>query len=213
MVYWLSYYFFKFLMKVFFRGKCYDQHNLPDKGPYIAIINHNSLLDVPAAALAVRGRVSAMVKDSLFEVPILGWWLRAVNMFPVIRGGSDNQAFNFAMSLLKKEYILYMAPEGTRKYGPGEPPRTHTGFVRLAQMAGCKVVPIAITGTREALRPGAKLPRLVKVKAKIGKPIILERIEAVPENYSRLQEQANSAMREVYRLRDELLNTSGGKKY
>ena len=208
MVYWLSYYFFKFIMTVLFRGKCYDKHNLPEKGPYIAIINHNSLLDIAAAALTVRGRVSTMVKDSLFEVPILGWWLRTVNMFPVIRGGSDQRAFDIAVNLLKKGYVLYIAPEGTRKYDPNETPRAHTGFVRLAQMAGCQVVPIAITGTREALPPGAKLPRLVKVQAKIGRPITLEKIEATPENYPRLQEQANRAMREVYRLRNELLSTS-----
>jgi 1-acyl-sn-glycerol-3-phosphate acyltransferase len=205
MVYWLSYYFFKLIMMVFFRGKCYGRENLPARGPYIAIINHSSLLDVAAAALTVRGRVSTMVKDSLFEVPILGWWLRTVNMFPVIRGGSDQRAFDLALSLLKKGYVLYMAPEGTRKYAPQEPPRPHTGFVRLAQEAGCQVVPIAITGTREALPPGAKIPRLVKVRAKIGKPITLERVAATKENYPKLLEQAERAMREVYRLKEELI--------
>lgn len=208
MVYWLSYYFLKFIMTVFFRGECYGKQNLPSKGPYIAIINHNSILDIPAAALTVRGRVSTMVKDSLFEAPILGWWLRTVNMFPVIRGGSDQRAFNFALDLLKKGYILYMAPEGTRKYDPNDPPRPHTGFVRLAQMAGCPVVPIAIIGTREALPPGAKFPKFVKVRAMIGKPIMLEKIEPTPENYPQLQEQANRSMREVYRLRDELIKLS-----
>lgn len=133
-------------------------------------------------------------------------------MFPVIRGGGDQRAFDFAMNLLKKGYVLYMAPEGTRKFDPNEPPRAHTGFVRLAQMSGCQVVPIAITGTREALPPGAKLPKLVKVQAKIGKPITLEKLETIPENYPRLQEQANGVMRQVYRLRDELLLNTGSNK-
>jgi len=204
MVYWLSYYFFKFIMIVFFRGKCYGKKNLPKCGPYIAIINHHSILDIPAAALAVRGRVSAMVKDSLFEVPGLGWWLRTVNMFPVIRGGGDQRAFGCALDLIKRGHVLYIAPEGTRKYDPKEPPRAHTGFIRLAQMAGCEVVPIAISGTREALPPGAKFPRFVKVRAMIGEPITLDKVEVIPENYPALQEQANRAMRAVYRLQDEL---------
>jgi 1-acyl-sn-glycerol-3-phosphate acyltransferase len=205
MVYWISYYFFRFIMKTVFRGKCYDEENIPEKGPYIAIINHNSLLDIPAAALTVRSRVSTMVKDSLFGVPILGWWLRTVQMFPVIRGGSDQRAFNYALGLLKKGYVLYMAPEGTRKYNPDEPPRAHTGFVRLAQLSRVPVVPIALTGTREALPPGTFFPRIVKVRAKIGKPIYLEPVEVIPDNYDLLQEQANRAMSEVYRLRDEIL--------
>ena len=53
-----------------------------------------------------------------------------------------------------------MAPKGTRKHDPGNPPRTHTGFVRLAQEADCPVVPIAVAGTREVLPPGGKIPSI-----------------------------------------------------
>ena len=53
-----------------------------------------------------------------------------------------------------------MAREGTRKYDPGNPPRTRTGFVRLAQEADCPVVPVAVAGTREVLPPGVKIPSI-----------------------------------------------------
>ncbi|MFQ5750884.1 MAG: lysophospholipid acyltransferase family protein [bacterium] len=205
MVYWVSYYFFRFLIKVFFRGKCYDQNNLPEKGPYIAILNHGSILDVLALAMVVRGRVSTMVKHTLFQVPILTWWLKAVNMFPVVRGTGDQKAFEYALDLLNKGYILYMAPEGTRKHDPDNPPRAHTGFIRLAHLANCPVVPIAVTGTREALPPGAKFPRFVKVKAKVGKQMQFEKVKLSVTNHEKLQQQADQAMSEVYRLKRELL--------
>ncbi|MFQ5824278.1 MAG: lysophospholipid acyltransferase family protein [bacterium] len=209
MVYWLSYYIFKFIIKVFFRGVCYDRQNLPKKGPFIGVINHNSILDILAMALVVRQKASSMVKHSLFKVPILGWWLRTVHMFPVVRGTGDREAFEYALGLLKEGYVLFMAPEGTRKYDPDNPPRAHSGFIRLAQLANCPVVPIAITGTREALPPGTKFPRFVKVRAKVGKPIQLEKVEVNLKNRNKLQQQAQKTMSEVYKLRDELLAMDG----
>jgi len=76
-----------------------------------------------------------MVKHSLFSVPVLGWWLNAVDMFPVKGNESDNDSFKWALSLLKKGGVVFMTPEGTRKYDPGNPPRV----VRLAQEADCPV--------------------------------------------------------------------------
>ncbi|MFQ5865031.1 MAG: lysophospholipid acyltransferase family protein [bacterium] len=212
MVYWITYYLFKFIMKVFFRGVCYDRDNLPVKGPFIGVINHNSILDFLAMALVVRHKASAMVKHSLFSVPILGWWLRTLHMFPVVRGTGDREAFDYALGLLKKGYVLFMAPEGTRKYDPDNPPRARTGFIRLAQLVNCPVVPIAITGTREALPPGTKFPRFVKVRAKVGKPIQLEKIEVNLKNREKLQQQAQEAMAMVYQLRDELLAMDGVRR-
>ena len=59
-----------------------------------------------------------MVKHSLFSVPVLSWWLNAVDMFPVKRNETDDEFFKWALSLLKKGCVVFMAPEGTRKYDP-----------------------------------------------------------------------------------------------
>ncbi|MCH7673344.1 1-acyl-sn-glycerol-3-phosphate acyltransferase [candidate division KSB1 bacterium] len=81
MVYWTSFHIFKFIIKIFFRGKCYNRENIPKNGPFIGIINHSSLFEIPAAlTLAFKHRAATMVKHSLFSVPVLGWWLNAVDM-------------------------------------------------------------------------------------------------------------------------------------
>lgn len=206
MIFWVSYYLLKAIVVLFFRGKCYNRDNLPERGPFIGIINHGSIFDVPAMTLVAKQRAVTMVKHSLFEVPLLGWWLRALGMFPVQRGKSDQAAFDNALRHLQKGNALFMAPEGTRKYTPDRPPRPHTGFVRLAQLADCPVVPIAFTGTREVLPPGAKFPRLVQIKANVGRPFKFEKVEVTPENIDKLQQLATTAMQQVYRLRDELLS-------
>jgi len=205
MIYWISLYVIRLLTKIYFRGKVYNKENLPKQGPYIGIINHNSFMDIPAMSLVIRSKVHTMAKESLFKVPILGWWLKAVHMFPVIRDASDEPAFQHALEVLNKGEILFISPEGTRKRSDENVrPRARTGFVRLAQHANCQVVPIAVSGTRKAMPPEAKFPRPVKIRVMAGKPISLEQIEVVKENKDILQQQATRVMDRVYDMLGQL---------
>jgi len=199
-------------MKVLYRGEVYGKENFPKDRPFIGVINHNSLLDIPAMALVVDFRARSIVKEELFRVPLLGWWLRRIGMVPIVRGASDREAFSRALSALQNGEILFVAPEGTRKWKNGKRPRPRTGFVRLAQLARVPVVPCALHGTREALPPGAWLPRLVKVRAMVGKPIELEEVEVVPESYPKLLDQAWSVMKEIYRMEEDLAAMDAGSR-
>lgn len=204
-VFWTSYFILKLFMKIYFYGKSYGLKNYPEKGPYIAVINHESALDVPVMALAVPGRARGIAKESLFKIPILGWWLKAIGLIPVKRGASDQEAFDRSLKILRNGEVFFIAPQGTRKLKPGETKRrARTGVVRLAQLADCLVVPVGVTGTREALSPKAHFPRRVPLRVKVGKPIKLPKVEVTMENREKLQEQAEYLMEEVYRLCEEL---------
>ncbi len=203
MIYWISAFIFKMFAKIYLRGKGYGKENFPDQGPYIGAVNHNSNLDALAMALVLKQRVHTMAKDSLFRVPILKWWLKAVGMFPVMRDASDYEAFDNALNLLNKGEILFIAPEGTRKKEEGQRLRPRTGIIRLAQMTGAPVVPVAIWGTDRVLPPKAWFPRPVKVRVRVGKPIHLEKIEVALENKDKLQQQADMVMDIIYQMLGE----------
>lgn len=203
MIFWLSYYILKFIALVYFRGRVEGRENLPVRGPYIGVFNHSSFVDVAAATLVITSRVTTMAKHSLFEIPVLRWWLRAVGLFPVIRDSGDEQAFNQALAHLKHNGIFFIAAEGTRHHDHGAP-RPRTGFVRLAQMMKCPVVPVAFHGARQAMPPGAFFPRPVRLSAMIGKPIVLSPVECIPENKPLLQEQADVVMRMVYQMVEKM---------
>lgn len=204
MLFWISAFIFKLFAKIYLRGTGYGKENFPEKGPYIGIVNHNSNMDAVAMALVVKHRAHTMAKDSLFRVPILKWWLKAAGMFPVVRDASDHEAFDLALNCLKKGEILFMAPEGTRKKAKGERLRPRTGFIRLAQMTGAPIVPVAIYGTDRVLPPGAWFPRPVKVKVKVAKPIKLDKIEVKLENKDKIQQQANMVMDIIYEMLEQL---------
>lgn len=199
MIYWLSYYLLKIITLLYFRGRAEGLENLPAKGPYIGVLNHNSFVDVAAISLVAKSRVTAMVKHSLFEIPFLRWWLRAIGLFPVVRDSGDDQAFQKALDVLKKGGVFFIAPEGTRLHN-GRQPRARTGFVRLAQMVRCPIVPVGLHGTREAMPPGAIFPRPVRVSAMVGEAIHLPPVECTPEAKPLLQRQADMVMLKVYEL-------------
>ena len=203
MLFRISAFILKLFAKIYLRGKGYGKENFPKKGPFIGVVNHNSNMDVVAMALVLKHHVHTMAKDSLFRVPILKWWLKAVGMFPVVRNASDREAFKNAVSLLGKGEVLFMAPEGTRKKENGERVRPKTGFVRLAQMTNVPIVPVAIWGTDKVLPPGAWFPRPVKVWARVGKPIELEKIKVTLENKDVLQQQADMVMNVIYQMLEE----------
>jgi 1-acyl-sn-glycerol-3-phosphate acyltransferase len=204
MVYWISLSLLYVFTRLYFRGTCQNKERFPKKGPAIAVVNHNSNMDVLAMSVVVRGRVRTMAKDSLFKVPLLGWWLRSVGMFPVIRDASDIEAFNNALDLLKNGNILFMAPEGTRKKVDGQSPRPKTGFIRLAQLVGCPIIPIAIYGTDKVLPPNAWFPIPSKIAVKVGEPVILPKLELTKEKKELVQKQAEDVMEIVYSMYREL---------
>jgi 1-acyl-sn-glycerol-3-phosphate acyltransferase len=166
-------------------------------------MNHNSIMDIPAMAYAIDRPVFTMVKESLFKIPILSWWMKSVGFFPVRRGAGDRQAIENAREVLLRGDVLIMAPEGTRhRRTPGRP-KAHTGIVRLAQEFRCPIVPVGVIGTRRILPPGAKIPRPFKLKIVVGEPILLDPVEVSPKNQNKLQEQANRIMDRVYELSGE----------
>ena len=200
MVYRLSVLIFKLFAKIYLRGKAYGIENFPKNTPYIGVVNHKSNMDAVAMSLVMKQRVHTMAKDSLFRVPVLKWWLRAVHMFPVVRESSDRQAFQHALNLVEKGEILFMAPEGTRRREGKQRIRPKIGFIRLAQMTGVPGVPVAIYNTDKVLPPGAWFPRAVKVRVRVGQPIKLEKIEVNLKNKEKLQQQADMVMDVIYEM-------------
>jgi len=203
MIYRVSVLILNLFAKTYLRGKGDGKENFPPNGPYIGVVNHKSNMDAVAMAMVIRQRIYTMAKDSLFRVPILKWWLKAVHMFPVVRDSSDQESFSYALNLLQKGEILFMAPEGTRKKEGNQRLRPRTGFIRLAQLTGVPIIPVAIYGTDKVLPPGAWFPRPVKVRVKVGKSIQLEKIEVNFENKEKLQQQANMVMDVIYGMTEE----------
>ncbi|MDH5608865.1 MAG: 1-acyl-sn-glycerol-3-phosphate acyltransferase [Cyclobacteriaceae bacterium] len=79
-------------------------------------------------------------KDSLFKLPLLGWFMRGINGHPVIRDSHHNVVDQVAeMFESNDRFVMALAPEGTRSFRP----EWRTGFYHIAVKAS---VPIVMVG-------------------------------------------------------------------
>jgi 1-acyl-sn-glycerol-3-phosphate acyltransferase len=73
--------------------------------------------------------------------------------------------------VLQRGELFGIFPEGTRSRD-GLLHKGHTGAARLAVRAGCPIIPVGITGTREIQPPDARMPRVFMPAAiRFGRPI------------------------------------------
>ena len=149
--------------------------NIPKTGGVIFSSNHLSYLDPVLWIIVIRRRIRFMAKQELFKHPLLGWFLRRMDVFGVERGSGDMAAVKTAIRVVRNGEILGLYPEGTRSKD-GKPGRAKTGVALIAKAAKCDVVPAAVI-CRGKLRPFKRI-RLV-----VGKPVSYQEIaDRAPDN-------------------------------
>src|SRR5947209_3595516 len=77
-------------LRIYHRLESVGLENLPRDEPALVLLNHASLLDVPALMLLDPfSDTATVVKSSMFRKPVIGWVLRHWGAFPVEREGRD----------------------------------------------------------------------------------------------------------------------------
>ncbi|WP_030396704.1 MULTISPECIES: 1-acyl-sn-glycerol-3-phosphate acyltransferase [Kitasatospora] len=132
--------------------------HLPERGGFIAAVNHNSIIDpvVYAHWQYNSGRPPRILgKSSLFSIPFIGFMLRKTGQIPVFRESTDAaQAFRAAIDAVNSGQCVQFYPEGTLTRDPDLWPMTgKSGVARVALMTGAPVIPVAHWGAHEIIPP------------------------------------------------------------
>lgn len=118
--------------------------NIPENGGFILASNHVNALDPVFIALGMKKRqLHFMGKKELFENPLVKFFLTKLNGFPIVRGGADSEALNYAIRIVKEGYVLGIFPEGTRSKD-FKPARAKSGVAAIAKEAKADILPVAI---------------------------------------------------------------------
>lgn len=126
--------------------------DLPEEGALLCA-NHVSGWDPILIALNLPrdARLTVMAKDQLFRIPLLGFFLKKLGIFPVKRGGNDLTAMKTAMKVLSGGNRLLVFPEGTRVEERGEV-EAKGGVTVMATRTGVPMVPVYCGGKHKFLR-------------------------------------------------------------
>lgn len=170
------------LVAVLTRFRIIDGEKLPRNGPCIIAPNHYSEIDpvMIGAVVWKRGRLPRfLAKESLFRVPVLGWFLRASGQIPVARDRHvrGNDSLDQAQKIVDDGRVVIIYPEGTLTRDPDLwPMKGRNGAARLAIESKIPVIPVAHWGTQEIMGRYSKkisiFPRKT-IRVAFGDPVDL----------------------------------------
>ena len=186
--------------------------HVPADGGVIIVANHISHADPLVVALFVHdtGRwPQFLAKQSVFDVPVLGWLLHRLRQIPVRRGTPDaSQALDAAVAAVKAGDAVVIYPEGTTTKHPDLwPMRGKTGAARLWLATGAPVVPVVSWGPQRIFDPRTKKLRLwpnTPVTVAAGPPIDLSGYAGAEVTSTNLQAIMNVIMNRLAAMLAEI---------
>ena len=200
--YWTGYYLALCVGKLLFRFRVVHRERVPRGGPLILAMNHQSYLDPPLAGIASGREVHFLARDTLLDVPVLGWVLPRLNVVPVDQEGNDRSALKALLRLLKAGHSTVVFPEGARTLdGNLQPALPGLGFVIAKTLA--PVIPMRIFGAHEALPRGGGRVRLRRITIVVGEPLRFTEADLQPRSKEVYQRLSERVMESIAALRLE----------
>lgn len=127
--------------KVFLITVVCGNRSLPE-GPKIFVVNHPSTLD-PFYFLGIMGeRVSILITEHVFNIPVLGKLVQRAGHIKVPDQGGD--VYARAKKTLGEGRSLLVFAEGEISHSASTLRKFHTGAVRLSFETGVPIVPVGI---------------------------------------------------------------------
>jgi len=138
-------------------------------------VNHASNVEPPIIFDTLHElfpRLRILYKAELRKLPVLVRAFDLAGFIPLERGNPEQSlpAIDRAADALREGNSFLIFPEGTRSRTGELLPFKKGGFI-LAIKAQAPVVPIGITGARNAMRKGSPLIYPVTVHVRIGEPV------------------------------------------
>ena len=139
---------------------------------YILVSNHYSYFDIPCVFTAIPQPIRFMAKVSLFKIPIFGTAIGRAGFIPIDRKNRRTavKSFDMAADRIRKGNTIVVFPEEGRSRHREMRPFQRGGFL-LALKSEVPIMPIAVDGTFDVYRVGARRVTPGRVTIRVGKEI------------------------------------------
>ena len=187
------------LLRVAWRLRVEGIDRLPP-GAAIVVANHDSLADPFVVGSAIDRPLRYLAKAELWENRAVRRLMDTLGAIKVERGRGDVAAVAAAAQAIAAGDSVVFFPQGTVLGSPDRP--WQRGAARIALTTGAPLVPVAIVGAADGLRPGTWLPRRAHVRVVIGEPIRVPPSPVTIPAARELTEQVRAAVERLARGSD-----------
>lgn len=165
----------------FFKLRVYGKQNVPARGPFLLVCNHQSYLDPVLCGVAINRHLQYLARDTLFTNRLFRTLISSLNAVPVRRGEADLKAMRTVIQRLKNGWGVTLFPEATRTRN-GKISSLRAGFGLIAKRAKVPLVPMIIEGAFETWpRHQSFFSTGGMIIINYGKPISYETIKDMDE--------------------------------
>ena len=177
------YAFGRSLMRLLFRVRVEGSEHLPNDRPWVITPNHISYLDAFVLANALRWpelrkTYWAAWTGIVSSNRMMRFLSRLGRILPVEPTRAARTSLALGAITLQRGHNLVWFPEGgISRRADDVPQEFKPGIGLLLERYRTTVVPVRICGTREALPPGRRFPRLTRVRVVLGKAISIDELE------------------------------------
>lgn len=193
--FWFARWACRVFCMLLFRWRICGANNIPEKGGFILVSNHQSYLDPIFVGGPPKRHLYFLARDDLFNNWFFGPLLKSVNAIPVKREQADLSTMKKVISKLKQGYGVCLFPEGER-CSNGKIAPFKKGFALLARRAEAAIVPAVVDGAFECwprhkkiFSPGAT------IVVNYGRPITAQQIKKMSDKD--LSERLTNTLRQM----------------
>lgn len=159
------------------------EENIPKDEAVLYVANHRSMLDIVLTYSRCPGLTGFVAKKSIYKVPALRAWMKRLHCEFLDRD-DIKQGLKVILSAIDKVnngISIFIFPEGTRnrnKEDSSDVLPFKDGSFKIAQKTGCKIIPVAITGTNKIFEDQFPWAKKGTVIIEYGKPITYKELAA-----------------------------------
>ncbi|MDD6213303.1 MAG: lysophospholipid acyltransferase family protein [Clostridiales bacterium] len=174
------------------------RENIPENQPVLYVSNHRSYFDIVVGYTLAKGLCGFVAKKEMEKIPLLRAWMRRLHCLFLDRDNmrAGMKTILAAIEKIKSGISIWICPEGTRNQEEDFLPFKEGSF-RIAEKAGCPVVPVAFTHTDDILERHFPWIRATAVTVEFGKPIMTSEMDRAA--MKQLPAMAQEAVAAMYR--------------
>lgn len=158
------------------------EENVPTDEAVLYVANHRSMADIVVTYARCPRLTGFVAKKGVDKVPALRAWMRRLHCEFLDRD-DIKQGLKVILSCIEKVkngISIFIFPEGTRNKNSADPTdigEFKDGSFKIASKTGCKVVPVAITGTNKVFEDHFPYIKSANVILEYGKPITIKELD------------------------------------
>ena len=146
--------------------------HLPIDRAAVYCANHQSNIDPPVLFIKLHPRMHIVYKAEINAIPLLAHSFQHGGFVPIDRRNKEAamRSIEEGARSIQAGNSFLIFPEGTRSKTAEMLPFKKGGFL-MALKAQAPIVPVAISGGRDAMRKGSRIIRPATISIRVGKPI------------------------------------------